>query len=151
IKLKQPEGQPNPIAWAVKGTSHVEAIQRARAQQQERERHERNRLLYVAMTRARDRLYVAGFEGKRGRDDDCWYDLIVDALKPSLDEVDLGNGRIGWRVEARQIAEHEKPSKKSDHQPEDVERPAFASRPAPAEPKLSVPLAPSRLEPYAPD
>ena len=28
---------------------------------------ESNRLLYVAMTRARDRLYVAGFEGAKGR------------------------------------------------------------------------------------
>jgi ATP-dependent helicase/nuclease subunit A len=38
-------------------TSRTEALRQA---QQERERQEYNRLLYVAMTRARDRLYVGG-------------------------------------------------------------------------------------------
>jgi ATP-dependent helicase/nuclease subunit A len=77
--------------------------------------------------------------------------LIVEALKPSLEEVDLGDGRVGWRVETHQVADAEKRSEKKDRQLEDIERPDFATKPAPAEPKLSVPLAPSRLEPYAPD
>ena len=43
-------------------------------------REERNRLLYVALTRARDRLYVAGFEGRNPPPPDCWYNLIRDGL-----------------------------------------------------------------------
>ncbi|MDH5721782.1 MAG: double-strand break repair helicase AddA [Alphaproteobacteria bacterium] len=34
------------------------------------------RLLYVAMTRAEDRLYITGHEGTRGSDENSWYHLI---------------------------------------------------------------------------
>ena len=60
-------GMPPPFLWPVKGTSKVArraAGQGAIAERAEAE--ERNRLLYVALTRARDRLYVAGFEGAQG-------------------------------------------------------------------------------------
>ena len=90
-------------------------------------------------------------KARRGRADGCWYDLIFDALKPGLTEVDLGDGRMGWRNETLQTAEPEKSRKEKNRQPKDEERPAFATRRAQPEPKLSVPLAPSRLEPYAPD
>ncbi|MFC7048469.1 double-strand break repair helicase AddA [Emcibacter nanhaiensis] len=39
------------------------------------------RLLYVALTRAEDRLYVAGWEGKQGRKDGSWYSLVEQALR----------------------------------------------------------------------
>jgi ATP-dependent helicase/nuclease subunit A len=144
-------GTPEPLVWSVKGTSKVPAIVAARAEKEAREREERNRLLYVAMTRARDRLYVAGFEGKKGRVDGCWYNLIVEALTPILTEIDLGNGRQGLRLEAPQTAEPKKSDEKKRRSYAGVERPEFATRRAPPEPKLSVPLAPSRLEAYAPN
>jgi ATP-dependent helicase/nuclease subunit A len=104
------------------------------------------------MTRARDRLYVAGFEGKRPRANGCWYDLIFDALQPNLSEIDLDNGEKGWRIESPQtVPSEDKKKDKGAHPAEAQPLPAFAMRPAPAEPKLSIPLAPSRLEPYAPD
>ena len=40
---------------------------------------EHRRLLYVALTRARDRLYVCGFEGKQGVKAGSWYDLARQA------------------------------------------------------------------------
>ena len=39
-------------------------------------RDEYRRLLYVAMTRAADRLIVCGADGERQRPDGCWYDLV---------------------------------------------------------------------------
>jgi ATP-dependent helicase/nuclease subunit A len=141
---------PEPIVWAVKGTSRVAAVDTARSNKDARDGEERNRLLYVAMTRARDRLYVAGFEGRK-RAPGCWYDLILDALKPGLSEIDVGDGRIGWRLSESQTAKLEKQREEKNQRPDSEERPVFATRRAPAEPKLSVPLAPSRLEPYAPD
>ncbi|HXE00554.1 MAG TPA: double-strand break repair helicase AddA [Hyphomicrobium sp.] len=149
--LTRPDGLPDPVVWTVKGTTRIDHVQTARRERDERDREERNRLLYVAMTRARDRLYIAGFEGKRGRADGCWYDLIFDALKPGLTEVDLGDGQLVWRNETRQTADPEKSRKEKSRQPKEEERPAFATHPAQPEPKLLVPLAPSRLEPYAPD
>jgi ATP-dependent helicase/nuclease subunit A len=42
---------------------------------------ERYRLLYVAMTRARDELYVFGSSGKRGEKEKNWYATIAEAFK----------------------------------------------------------------------
>ncbi len=48
-----------------------------------RHTEERHRLLYVAMTRARDELYVCGIEPSSGREikDDSWYQLIRTAFE----------------------------------------------------------------------
>ena len=45
-----------------------------------RAREEQNRLLYVAMTRAEDRLYVGGWVGARKPDRGCWYERIEAGL-----------------------------------------------------------------------
>ncbi len=45
--------------------SSADRVQQAEARMQTPRQEERNRLLYVALTRARDRLYVAGFEGSK--------------------------------------------------------------------------------------
>jgi len=148
--LPRPDDIPEPIVWTVKGTSRIEAVANARREREVREHEERNRLLYVAMTRARDRLYIAGFEGKKGRAESCWYDAISDALLPVAQEID-DNGKKIWRIETAQTAELDQSRGEKTRQLESVERPSFASERARPEPKLSVPLAPSRLEPYAPD
>ena len=41
---------------------------------------ERNRLLYVAMTRACDELYICGFKGEKDLAPGCWYDTVMTAL-----------------------------------------------------------------------
>ena len=41
--------------------------------------NEHRRLLYVALTRARDRLYVCGFENQKGVRDGSWYRLAEEA------------------------------------------------------------------------
>jgi len=46
------------------------------------------RLLYVAMTRARDLLYVAGIKGVR-TPDDCWYSVVANALLPKIADGEL--------------------------------------------------------------
>ncbi len=147
----RPSGLPPPVVWQVKGTSKVSAVQAATATKAARETEERNRLLYVAMTRARDRLYIAGFEGKNGRASGCWYDLISDALTPQLEKTAAADGTDVWRSQSAQTAANEKP--KASHAAAQASQalPAFAERRAAVEPQLSVPLAPSRLEPYAPD
>ena len=42
---------------------------------------EHRRLLYVALTRARDRLYVCGFENRQGVKAESWYALARQAAE----------------------------------------------------------------------
>jgi ATP-dependent helicase/nuclease subunit A len=58
-----------------------EPVKRAKLAAAEETLKEHRRLLYVALTRARDRLYVAGFENKRGVRDGSWYALCEQAAK----------------------------------------------------------------------
>ena len=76
---------------------------RAAPRSTRREAEERNRLLYVAMTRARDRLYVAGFEGKRAASQGCWYDLIAKALRRRLPSATHRGRRPGAAPCARAV------------------------------------------------
>ena len=143
--------QATPFVWDVKGSGSVGAIGAARLARTAREAEERHRLLYVAMTRARDRLYVAGFEGKRARATGCWYDLILDGLRPMLSPATHPDGGEVQRAVAAQT-EPPRPPRQALAQAHTQEPlPPWALRPAPREPALTIPLAPSRLEAYAPD
>jgi len=53
----------------------------AKARAHAREMREYRRLLYVALTRAKDRLVVCGFEGKHGAKADSWYKLAERAAR----------------------------------------------------------------------
>ena len=57
------------------------AVKRAKEAAKARMLEEHRRLLYVALTRARDRLIVCGFEGKRGIKDGSWYRLAEHAAQ----------------------------------------------------------------------
>ena len=53
----------------------------ARSAAQQAARDEYRRLLYVAMTRAKERLVIAGTQGRNKIPDGCWYQLVDDALR----------------------------------------------------------------------
>lgn len=119
----------------------------------ERERVEREReyrrLLYVAMTRARDRLYITGFEDSRGRAEGCWYDLIQPIVEDLGQAHTTADGETGWRYETKQEAAVKAPdlgAAKQDIRP----APAWLHAPAPSEPMPSNPLQPSRPTPEEP-
>ncbi|WP_295557503.1 double-strand break repair helicase AddA [uncultured Hyphomicrobium sp.] len=149
--IERPAATPPPFIWPVKGTSGLDPIREARDAQKARERQEANRLLYVAMTRARDRLYVAGFESKSGLDAGCWYELIRNGLDGVLERVTASDGRQVLRLSMPQTAPPEAP--KLIHAAEQGMEPLppWSAAPAPREPQLSIPLAPSRLAPYDTD
>ncbi len=117
-------------------------------------RQEYWRLLYVALTRAEDRLYVCGYETQRGAPADCWYKLCEAAWQNLGEEVafdfsDLTAG--GWsgpgrRIRAAQVAEPqvEAPPARPLLATVEAALPDWARRPPPAEPSPPRPLAPSR-------
>ena len=45
------------------------------------------RLLYVALTRAEDQLYICGWKGSREINDGCWYNVIKSALQDIGEEI----------------------------------------------------------------
>ena len=71
----------------------------ARRRRRARRMEEHNRLLYVALTRAEDRLVVCGWQTRRGAGRACWYRLVergFDAL-PARTHAVRG---LGWRAAA---------------------------------------------------
>ena len=70
--------------WVGRKADDAPSAAAARAAASMEAEHEYRRLLYVAMTRAADRLIVCGADGIRGRPKGCWYELIRDALDPLL-------------------------------------------------------------------
>ncbi|MCR4379038.1 MAG: double-strand break repair helicase AddA [Rhodospirillales bacterium] len=116
--------------------------------QVEREREYR-RLLYVAMTRARDRLYITGFEGSQERAEGCWYDLMAPVVQGLGKEITLSNGEPAWRYETPQTADIKQETPASSSAPAG-EAPAWLTQPAPREPSPSNPLQPSRPSIEAP-
>ena len=67
-------GKPGaPIVWAGKKMNDVTQLSAARDRMRREAEDEYRRLLYVAMTRASDRLIVCGADGDRKRPDGCWW------------------------------------------------------------------------------
>jgi len=119
-------GAPDRIVWAGGVATDVPIVAEARQRAQEAAEDEYRRLLYVAMTRAANRLVVCGFEGRTKRPERCWYNLVFDALESDPDFIESsaedGDGTV-WR-----------------YQPVSPPAPAHAGPPAaPTEPLITVP------------
>lgn len=67
-----------------------DAIKRAKEAAHAKALEEHRRLLYVALTRARDRLYICGFENKRGVKEGSWYALAQRAAQAIGEAVPRG-------------------------------------------------------------
>ncbi len=85
--------------WAGKKADDPKAVEKGREAMLTETEHEYRRLLYVAMTRAADRLIVAGIQpgNRNGVRDLCWYDLVRKGLANSgLQEeiIDTDEGQI---------------------------------------------------------
>ena len=137
-----------PFLWPVRGTSAVAAVDAARQAERQADKNELDRLLYVALTRARDRLYIAGFEGTREAPADCWYHLIRQALEGRSGTK--RGGRKPQRLAARKRPDgcpaSEWRSSSAQAPARCKRRPGWPSEP-PAEADAGVPLRPSQLAP----
>ncbi len=110
-----------------------------------REREEHWRLLYVAMTRAEEHLFIGGAlkpKQAKGMGEDCWH-LRIGAAMQAMECVEDGEG--GRRFEGGTP----RPFRKRDlPQPEpELARPDWLDRPAPQEARPPRPLAPSAIKP----
>jgi len=129
------------------------AAQRIRDDLARRRMEEHNRLLYVALTRAEDRLVVCGWQTRRGLPDACWYNLVARGfarLAPQVEAFGVWHGDV-QRVTAPQCAAVERVEAGGAGVvpvlPAWLGRaPGWRSAPPPAEPARPERLAPSRPE-----
>jgi ATP-dependent helicase/nuclease subunit A len=103
---------------------------------------EEGRLLYVAMTRAADRLYVAGYKQRNGSIEDSWYEKVCTAF--DADDATQKDEEGVLRLENPQTAAPDQTDKAQQKLLERVEVPLWLSQPAPQEPSPPRPLVPSR-------
>jgi ATP-dependent helicase/nuclease subunit A len=132
------------MVWPGSKTEDVRAVAAARAAADTDAENEYRRLLYVAMTRAEDRLIICGADGKTKRPDGCWYGLVRDPLSSLLVEED-DNGEKVWRYRKAAEGKPITPAHSHPDAPQATirELPAWLRQPAPAPPPLAIPLAPS--------
>jgi ATP-dependent helicase/nuclease subunit A len=140
----EPPQEVEHIIWAVGGRTDLEEIDGPKADLKEAEREEFHRLLYVAMTRAQDRLYVCGWQGQReAPEKESWYPLIADGLGGLLTEIEMPDGTPVRRLECVQ-AEPVTNGTRERERSTPTPLPAWALAPAKPE-RARRKLAPSRL------
>ena len=89
------ERKPRLAVWARSKTADPEKVNLAKEAGVALQLEEYRRLLYVALTRARERLYVVGFHGRNKPGPDCWYEMIRRGLGDDLKPVPEGQGPEG--------------------------------------------------------
>ncbi len=145
------EGDELPV-WPPRTEDQDSLCQAARDAAAQARDDEYRRLLYVAMTRAEDRLYICGWNTRRAAPGHCWYDLIRAALGATADPepdgflAEAGQGVVEpWVLRWRQAQEGVPPqSETAPAAAAPPPLPAWARLAAPQEPSPPRPLTPSR-------
>lgn len=132
------------LLWARGKDQEPDLVARARGARQQAMLAEYHRLFYVALTRAEDRLLIAGYPaGQKAPPPDSWYGLAEERLKPlCAQERDAAGAIIAWHFPARSSTEDviAAPPAKTDQAP----RPRWFSAPPPLPPQPRRALQPSR-------
>ncbi|MBI3444829.1 MAG: double-strand break repair helicase AddA [Magnetospirillum sp.] len=148
------EGESEVLAWPPKA-EEMDCACRDGAEERKRSRErEYRRLLYVAMTRAEDRLILCGWQGLKAAPETCWYNLAREGLSPLAAEIaDPFLDKAGETAEGPVLvlsnAQTEPPeSSRAESRTQHVAAPLpdWAVLPLEAEPVPPRPLAPSRPE-----
>ncbi len=142
---------PDGLLWPGRVSREDPVTRNARARARAAGDEEYRRLLYVAMTRAEDRLYVCGWQGRDKPPEDCWYALVrrgmegLEGAGPlAMTEEGIAAGAAGLVYDEPQTALL---PAREDRTPEPEAPPPLPPAllaPPPAEPPVPRPLAPSR-------
>jgi ATP-dependent helicase/nuclease subunit A len=74
-------GGPTLPFWRLSGLAQSQVIDHWKDRDKQTELEEQRRLLYVAMTRARDELYVCGYKIHKESPENSWYTLVEEAVQ----------------------------------------------------------------------
>jgi ATP-dependent helicase/nuclease subunit A len=148
LLLRAPSGAPV-IAWGGSAKSHEpDSMRNRRDAMRQATLEEYRRLLYVGLTRAGDRLYIAGYKPAKQPDsplERTWYQLVETGLADlsGLVEMPREDGGTLRRFAPRSAAAPAREEAvKAQAPPPDP--PGWLFRPAPEAPSAPPPLRPSR-------
>ncbi len=138
--------------WAPRKEYRCDSLDRLRGDSRRRQMEEHNRLLYVALTRAEDRLLVCGWQGGHTPREECWHSLVQRGCLAAGAQVEPFAAWPGQmlRLHAPQTLPAEAPAVAA---PPDAAQalpdwigtaPGWQPAPPPPEPPRPTPLAPSR-------
>ena len=130
------------LVWSPKADADPPAVAATRIKGREAAMEEHRRLLYVALTRAEERLYVAGFHGESGPKPGSWYDMMMAAdlgVETAPAPWNLGE-TVLRRSDIMEAAAVKLPAEPGRHP---VELPGWITRPAPREAPVAPPIRPS--------
>ena len=138
------DGTPSPLVWARSARTAPAAVKARIDALRSDSEDEYRRLLYVAVTRARDRLYICGTEKQVGDRDrpKRWHNVITSALAAECVESDDGHGRVTleWRPPTGIVP---KAKGKQEAMAFAPQRPAWLAQPAPPPPPAVRRITPS--------
>ncbi len=137
------------LFWPQKSDFELGPCKAAREDINLKQDQEYLRLLYVALTRAEDRLYITGWEGKKARNPQSWYDIISRALEvmAATGEYNITQGEADdflMRLTCPQKVPVEKDISDKKQTRRNALLPAWARVLPRAEPSPALPLSPSR-------
>ncbi len=146
------EDQAAVALWPIRKEYDGPLAAAARADHAAARDREYRRLLYVAMTRAEDRLYICGWNTRRTAPQGCWYRLAERALAKIAEPADFdftaemagGWAGPGLRLACPQTAEPKVEADAGTPAAAAEGLPDWARRPLAPEPAPARPLAPSR-------
>ncbi|WP_445680299.1 double-strand break repair helicase AddA [Radicibacter daui] len=152
------EGDPRVPLWVARSSGHSKVTRRLRQDHDLRQQQEYRRLLYVAMTRAEDRLYVCGYATNRTAPADCWHTLVKDCLEKLVTGEAASRGELppaalaaipGWSGEILRVSHPQSRTASASQREEEAAAPvppapAWLTRPPLQELSPPKPLAPSK-------
>ncbi len=153
------------LLWPLRKALDGPAAARARAEAQAAQEREYRRLLYVALTRAEDRLYICGWAMQKAPPAGCWHTLVETALSEIGEAVEFALGDPGaegwtgpgWRLKTPQTSAPDKEDAAADAAVAGAvvataplpDWACRAPRPEAAPPRPLAPSRPSQGEPPA--
>ena len=89
--IQDKPGEYHSLVWGPYRNQHNSLIENEKLRLKEKQDEEKKRLLYVAMTRAQDHLYICGWKNKNSTSENCWYTMISNAFPMAAEVVDDPN------------------------------------------------------------
>lgn len=141
------------LIWPPKRGLHEQVAEGEREKAAQLRDQEYRRLLYVAMTRAEDRLYVCGWRTKKSAPESCWYNGVEEGLRQlGAEIVETENAFLAkaGETESDKILRLTCPQKKDvaatvpDLVEDEGAIPGWALQNPKADPLPPTPLTPSR-------